>query len=558
MTQFALDDLYRMLGHIYADKNMSRTSMATFSHFVEVCGMLTIHDRKKKREGLDVTDALCKALGWYFPLLAKMRVNSVEELVFRKFPNVCPYCRSSPHREAECKLVKGTNPTVSHEEVSRHFKANWDTRPRGLNEWQQMFQRIYPRSLEEHGRSTIGLLEELGELAEAIRVFEIHPRYFLGEAADTFSYLMGIANEHQIKLAQDSLEFSFEKEFLARYPGLCGQCGSKVCVCPGVPQATVGRMAKELEIGANERPFFETIEEFSKEGKRVAHEVLESFGGHAGLSTKLPFDRGDANRAIVELCLRISGAVESTRPDLAEALRVEAVKASTNAQEIGTRKKPFDVEGLLTELKLAWADLDSAFKADIKKTEGLVGNLGEMLDTIHVLFVSCNPVDVDALRVNGELRILRECAAQNRSVKLDVDHLPAATVTDFRRGLLDKDYDLVHFAGHSDGHNLIFEKEGGEAAEVPLDAIRDAINRRKSIKGVVLNACETARNLDAPISPATVGMEEAVDDDAALEFTRGFYDALVRGMSVKQAYEEGITAVKLANYASDHIRLIER
>src|SRR3954465_10222735 len=101
-----LDDLYRMIAYIYSDKNTDRTATATFAHFVEVCGMLTIHDRKKKREGLDVTEALCKALGWYFPLLAKMRIQSVEALVFRKFPLVCPYCRSAPHKEAECKLVR--------------------------------------------------------------------------------------------------------------------------------------------------------------------------------------------------------------------------------------------------------------------------------------------------------------------------------------------------------------------------------------------------------------------------------------------------------------------
>src|SRR5262245_47832374 len=115
MNQFnpiRLDNLYKMVAFIYADKNLTRTATATFAHFVEVCGMLTIHDRKKKREGVNVTDALCKALGWYFPLLAKFGVRSVEDLIFRKFPNVCPYCRSAPHRETDCKLVRGTLSTV--------------------------------------------------------------------------------------------------------------------------------------------------------------------------------------------------------------------------------------------------------------------------------------------------------------------------------------------------------------------------------------------------------------------------------------------------------------
>ena len=345
--ELRLDSLYKMIAYIYADKNTGRTATATFAHFVEVCGMLTIHDRKKKREGIDVTDALCKALGWYFPLLSKMRVRSVEELVFKKFPTVCPYCRSAPHKEADCKLVRGTSPTVNHAEVSKYFRANWDSRPNTLDDWQAMFQSIYPRSLEEHGRSTIGLLEELGELAEAVRVFEPHPKYFLGEAADTFSYLMGIANEHSIRMAQEGMRFSFQAEFLARYPGLCVQCGSKVCVCPAVPEATVGRMAKEISIAENERPFVVDVETFSKEGRLVGHEVLESLGGHAGLTANLPFDRGDTNKALVALCLRIAEAIEAENRDLAESLRAEALKISTSAQKAGSPRKPLEIEGLL-------------------------------------------------------------------------------------------------------------------------------------------------------------------------------------------------------------------
>lgn len=244
-SDIRLDDLYKMVAHIYTEQNAPRSVSATLAHFVEVCGMLTIHDRKKRREDLSVTDALCKALGWYFPLLAKLRVRSVEEIIFRKYPYACPYCRRTPHEDAICKTVRGTGRTVDHDALRECYVENASRRPKGLNDWQKMFQKIYPRDVEDRGRSTIGLFEELGELAEAIRVFEQHPAYFAGEAADVFSYLMGIANEVEIRLVQEADQtFSFEDEFLKRYPGLCPQCGSRVCVCPSVPEATVGRMAR--------------------------------------------------------------------------------------------------------------------------------------------------------------------------------------------------------------------------------------------------------------------------------------------------------------------------
>src|SRR5262249_35619380 len=149
--------------------------------------------------------------------------------------------------------VLGTKQTVDHGALRRVYDRNTASRPVSLDEWQAMFQAIYPRTPEDKGRSTLGLCEELGELAEAVRVFDKHPKYCAGEAADTFSYLMGLANEYALRLAQQNGEaFSFEREFITRYPGLCVQCGFRICMCPSVPQATVGRMSKELDISFGE------------------------------------------------------------------------------------------------------------------------------------------------------------------------------------------------------------------------------------------------------------------------------------------------------------------
>jgi NTP pyrophosphatase (non-canonical NTP hydrolase) len=404
-----LDDLYMMTSHIYGDRNSTRTKEATFAHFVEVCGMLTIHDRRKKREHFDIADALCKALGWYFPLLAKLRVRSVEKLVFRKFPGVCPYCRETPHNEGRCKLVKGTENTVSHSEVITIFEREWDSRPKSLNGWQKMFNDIYPRNVNENGRSIIGLLEEIGELAEAVRVFDAHLHYFLGEAADIFSYIMGIANEHQMRENLDDREFSFEKEFLSRYPGLCTQCGSRVCICPAIPAATVGRMAKELEISTDETLFIDDFREFSAGGQLAAQAALESVGGYPGLMEKLPFDRGDANHGLVQLCFRIAAMVEGTTPDLAATLRAEALKLGEAAKEAGTPREALPIAKLLGDLRDIWKTLDEENKAQIKESGGLIGDLAELFVNIKILFVFCNPNnDGRQLNLHTEQRAIRD------------------------------------------------------------------------------------------------------------------------------------------------------
>jgi hypothetical protein len=380
MRVLQLDDLYRMTAYIYGDRNSVRSKEATFAHFVEVCGMLTVHDRKKKREKFDMTDALCKALGWYFPLLAKLQVRSVEALVFRKFPNVCPYCRERPHREVVCKQVKGTEKTLNHKDVVAAFDANWPSRPKTLQEWQKMFGAIYPRNINETGRSSLGLMEELGEFSEALRVSEIHPQYFFGEAADIFSYLMGMANEHEMREAQEERQFNFDEEYLKRYPGLCVQCGSRVCVCPAIPQATIGRMAKELGLRAEDKPFISDLTGFVEDGRASAERALESVGGYPGLAARLPFDRGDANHALVQFCMKMAVAIEPANPGVASSLRAEALRLGDSAKEAGTSSEGLELEDLLQRLRNEWKSLDEEGKRQITKSGGIVSNLGEILD----------------------------------------------------------------------------------------------------------------------------------------------------------------------------------
>jgi NTP pyrophosphatase (non-canonical NTP hydrolase) len=554
-----LDDLYKMVAYIYGDKLLSRSTSATFAHLVEVCGMLTIHDRNKKREGFDVADALCKALGWYFPLLAKFKVRSVEALVFRKFPSCCPYCREAPHNEATCKLVKGTASTVDHPELVRLYRENWASRPATLNDWQTMFQKIYPRQLSDRGRSTVGLLEELGELAEAVRVGETHPKYFLGEAADTFSYIMGIANEHTIRLAMEQEKsFSFQDEFISRYPGLCVQCGFAICVCPSIPSATIGRMAKEIDIGSEEHPFMTSVQGFSDEGRVVARQVLELQGGYSGLSTQLPLDRGNANHSLVLLCNGIADAVEQASPELANSLRAEAFKIGTSARSAGTPRVSQNLDDLQKNLSEAWAKLTSEQKLDIKASEGdLIGDFANILDSMRVLFVHCSPREEDAIRVAGELRAVRQ-AIERGPRTIIVEDLPSATIEDLRTKLLraPRPFEVVHFAGHANEDELIFEDESGASTPVTLKAVGELLGRDKT-RCVILNACKSLQKMTASIAAFTIGLSDTVNDDDAVAFSRGFYDALAVGKTFEEAFDEGTMAVNLAGGAAGKFKLIK-
>jgi hypothetical protein len=179
------------------------------------------------------------------------------------------------------------------------------------------------------------------------------------------------------------------------------------------------------------------------------------------------------------------------------------------------------------------------------------------LDKVRVLLVLCSPSDEERLRVDIEHRsVMKAINGARDGSRVALTPLPAATIDDLRRALLKSDFEIIHFSGHGDSDFLVFETADGGSSPAPLTAIAELIGRYASVKCVILNACNAVKLLRAPISPITVGMDNRIDDAAALEFAEGFYDALGEGRSLDFTVEEGVSAVKLAGLDANPIKVL--
>lgn len=243
-----LDDWYSILNRIYFDKNYSRTTNQIFSHLVEILGGLSVLSTHKKEKLVKTEEHLAKALAWWLALCGKVGIRSVEDLIFYKFPNVCPYCQETPHKEDKCLnlKIKGNGPEWN--QLLALSKKN--ERPSSISSWQQMFFRIYPISQTESYDTVFGRFsEELGELSEAIRTLQVSPTYFLSEAADVFAWLMHLSNlyetiEHR-GIALEERGKYLENILFELYPDKCRDCDHLICACPSVLKSTIGRISHD-------------------------------------------------------------------------------------------------------------------------------------------------------------------------------------------------------------------------------------------------------------------------------------------------------------------------
>jgi pyrimidine deaminase RibD-like protein/NTP pyrophosphatase (non-canonical NTP hydrolase) len=244
-----IDDWYNSINYIYSNNNFYRDVSSIFTHLVESVGGLTQIATRVKSYEKEPERYVNKAIAWWLALCGKVGVVSVKNLLWLKFPGVCPYCQREVHDQDLCKEIK--TKTLAPNWITLKEIADASKPPERLGDWQRMFKKIYPLGAKPEFREPFARLsEELGELAESIRVFSVAPGYFLSEAADVFAWLMNIQNNIDLRDEKAEVEYglSIEELFCKSYPDFCTECKKQECICPPLPKATIGRLGHEMPV----------------------------------------------------------------------------------------------------------------------------------------------------------------------------------------------------------------------------------------------------------------------------------------------------------------------
>jgi hypothetical protein len=178
-----------------------------------------------------------------------------------------------------------------------------------------------------------------------------------------------------------------------------------------------------------------------------------------------------------------------------------------------------------------------------------------------ILFLASNPKDTSRLRLDEEARRIED--ALERSKHRDQFQLIkelAPRIEDLRRALLDHAPAILHFSGHgTDLGEIYLEDASGNAQAVSAEALGSLLELFKEhLKVVVMNACFSelqARQIIRHGIPV-IGMRSAVPDQAGVEFSVAFYDALGAGRSVDFAYRLGCIAIDMYNLKKEDIPVL--
>ncbi|GAX40011.1 hypothetical protein NIES4075_09730 [Tolypothrix sp. NIES-4075] len=185
-----------------------------------------------------------------------------------------------------------------------------------------------------------------------------------------------------------------------------------------------------------------------------------------------------------------------------------------------------------------------------------------------ILILAANPKNTVRLRLDQEVRDIEQglqLAAQRD--KFTLQQKWAVRSRDIRLAVLDFRPNIIHFSGHgSETEGLSFEDEVGKEKFVTADALGGLFKLfANHVECVLLNACYSEVQADAIAQDIdyVIGMNAAIGDRAALEFSVGFYDALARydpeydgDSAIEFAFNVARSSISLAGVAGECIPVL--
>lgn len=161
-------------------------------------------------------------------------------------------------------------------------------------------------------------------------------------------------------------------------------------------------------------------------------------------------------------------------------------------------------------------------------------------DKVTILFVAANPTDTARLRLDDEVRGIKESLRKSNQNIFELDQAWSVRWDDLHSHLLRRTPDVLHFSGHGNIEGIVLEDEGGHTHIISTESVNNLLLLfSDKIRLVFINTMysdnmckELAQNIDF-----VIGISGAVGDKRAKKFAMAFYEAIAYGKDIRAAFE---------------------
>ncbi|MBX3418009.1 MAG: CHAT domain-containing protein [Pirellulaceae bacterium] len=178
----------------------------------------------------------------------------------------------------------------------------------------------------------------------------------------------------------------------------------------------------------------------------------------------------------------------------------------------------------------------------------------------RILFVGASPLAPGYSPISSgpeynAIESSKKKANSSFSNQFDLRHCFAATPEKLLEHLTQFQPNILHFACHGESNKLIIETGKQQTHYVHLDAFQQVVKAQKELKLIVFNACFSNHQAATVVDEvdAAIGMNDAILDDAAIEFAREFYHRIFCGFDLQNAFDSAKASLALNNTGQESL-----
>jgi Effector-associated domain 11 len=280
------------------------------------------------------------------------------------------------------------------------------------------------------------------------------------------------------------------------------------------------------------------------------------WNGNQNANNQGIIDRDHYNREIAN----INRALLSVIGDLDDALthtpqspaQQKAIQAITNIYNTyitdNSVKKTVDVNGhgntVITDINGSTVTVNATPQTDSQKTD-------EVPQKQVILFIAAEPESKQIFNAGKELKIIQNALEKSSfREKYVILNVFATDFGDLPRLLTKHKPTMVHLSMHGSQEGVFFQTEAGEAVEVDARSLSRLFKllkqTGKKIQCVVISACESAAHAQTihQFVPHTIGMDGFILADAAIAYTKGFYQQLFETSDYAASHPFGVWEIE--------------
>ena len=165
----------------------------------------------------------------------------------------------------------------------------------------------------------------------------------------------------------------------------------------------------------------------------------------------------------------------------------------------------------------------------------------------NILLLAAQPSNMAPLDLAREAKIISNALRRGEyGPGYHLEQRWALRIEDLDSAFQETQPQIVHFCGHAEGsEGLVLEDHASEEFVMEPTILSGYLQSYGNIDCLILNACKTEALVEifGQQVPHVYGTRHSIHDSEAVEFTRGFYDALAAGCSYDLAYRFGCSAM---------------